>query len=458
MSRITYDETMSSSDALIWHIEQDPHLRSTVMSVWFLERPPSQDRMRATVERMVTQLPRLRQRVIDGRPRPRWIAADQFSIDHHYTYEELGGSAERADVLARAQAWVREPFDRSRPLWQLGIFSGLADGRGALVLKLHHAIADGVGLMLMLAALADLEPNPRHRAALTDVVIPPAPIERAPRQLSTFLRHPIVSTRSALRSGVSILKLVMPNRKPLSPLMRGRSSELSLDVKALPFDTLRHAGKQAGASLNDAFVGLVLDTVDRYHERYGSACDQVRIHMPINIRDAATADRAGNQFVPARIVMRVGDGDTEGRLRRVSKHLAAVRQEPALRWVNSVSAAIQRLGVPISRLVIGGMMKGVDVLASNVAGPPCPLYLAGEHVDEFYAFGPPAGAAMNVTLFTYNNMVYLGVTTVGAAVDSRQHFMTSLDEAIAEMTTLASGWATQAGARSDIALLLGLAS
>ncbi|MEP7113083.1 MAG: wax ester/triacylglycerol synthase domain-containing protein [Ilumatobacteraceae bacterium] len=458
MSRITYDETMSSSDALIWHIEQDPHLRSTVMSVWFLERPPSQDRMRATVERMVTQLPRLRQRVIDGRPRPRWVAADRFEIDHHYRYEDLGGSAERADVLARAQDWVREPFDRSRPLWQLGIFSGLADGSGALVLKLHHAIADGVGLMLMLAALADLEPNPRHRATLSDVVTPPAPIERTPRRFSTFLRHPIASTRSALRSGVSIVKLVMPNRRPLSPLMTGRSSELSLDIKSLPFDTLHHAGKQAGASLNDAFIGLVLDTVNRYHERYGSACDQVRIHMPINIRDASTADRAGNQFVPARIVMCVGDGDTEGRLRRVSKHLAAVRQEPALRWVNSVSAAIQRFGVPISRRVIGGMMKGVDVLASNVAGPPCPIYLAGEHVEEFYAFGPPAGAAMNVTLFTYDKMVYLGVTTVGAAVDSRHHFMTSLDEAIAEMTTLASGWATRSGARNDIPVQLGLAS
>jgi hypothetical protein len=92
MSRITYDETMSSSDALIWHIEQDPQLRSTVMSVWFLERPPSPERMRATVERMVNQLPRLRQCVRDDRPRPRWVAAERFDIDHRYHYDDLGGS------------------------------------------------------------------------------------------------------------------------------------------------------------------------------------------------------------------------------------------------------------------------------------------------------------------------------------------------------------------------------
>jgi hypothetical protein len=180
--------------------------------------------------------------------------------------------------------------------------------------------------------------------------------------------------------------------------------------------------------------------------------------MPINIRDAATADRAGNQFVPARIVMNVGDDDTEGRLRRVSKHLAAVREEPALRWVNSVSAAIQRLGVPVSRRVIGGMMKGVDVLASNVAGPPCPLYLAGEHVEEFYAFGPPAGAALNITLFSYDNTVHLGVTTVAAAVESRRQFMACLDEAIAEMATVAARWTKESSTPNNPAVLLGLAS
>ena len=458
MSRITYDETMSSSDALIWHIEQDPQLRSTVMSVWFLQRPPSPERMHGTVERMVSQLPRLRQRVVDDRPRPRWVAADRFDADAHYRYEDLGGDADRDDVMSRAQEWVREPFDRSRPLWQLGIFSGLADGRGALVLKLHHAIADGVGLMLMLAALADLEPNPRHRLALADVVTVPAPITRAPRHLTNLVLHPVATVRNAVRSAVSIIKLVMPNRKPMSTLMTGRSTELCLDTKALPLDTLRCAGKQAGGSLNDAFIGLVLDTLDRYHERSGVACDQVRIHMPINIRDAATADRAGNQFVPARIVMSVGDDTTEGRLQRVSKHLAAVRQEPALRWVNSVSAAIQRLGVPISRRVIGGMMKGVDVLASNVAGPPCPLYLAGEHVQEFYAFGPPAGAALNITLFSYDNTVHLGITTVAAAVDSRHLFMRCLDEAIVEMGALAATWAQPTAKHTDRAVLLGLAS
>ena len=366
--------------------------------------------------------------------------AEHFDVDDHYRYDDLGGDADRDEIFAVAESWVREPFDRSRPLWRLGIFSGLADGRAALVLKVHHAIADGVGLMMMLAALADLEPNPVHRPALADVVPPTAPRTKLHRSFRAAARHPLITMRSALRSIASIARLVMPTRKPLSPVMNRRCAERCLDTTTLPFATLRNAGKAAGASVNDAFVSLVLDAIDRYHAEHGVSSSRLRVHMPINVRDAATADRAGNQFVPARIVMSVGGKNTEGRLRRVSDHLAAVRREPALGWVNTVSAGIQRLGVPISRLVIGGMMKGVDVLASNVAGPPCPLYLAGEHVEEFYAFGPPAGAALNVTLFSYDSTVYLGVTSVAVAVESRELFMACLDEAIADMTTLAASW------------------
>ena len=277
--------------------------------------------------------------------------------------------------------------------------------------------------------------------------------------VAAVARRPISSIRTAVRSAVSIAKLVMPARKPLSTLMIGRSNDLCLDVTTVPVDTLRFAAKMAGGSLNDAFIGVVLDAVERYHTQAGAGCDQIRIHMPINIRDVTAGDRSGNQFVPARIVMGLGGVDSEDRLRRVSAHLAAVRQEPALPWVNSVSAAIQRLGVPISRRIIGGMMKGVDVLASNVAGPPCRVYLAGVHVEEFYAFGPPAGAALNITLFSYDGTVHLGVTTDSAAISSRDHFMQCLAGAIAEMEALAEAW-TRAHAQpvTTLPLLFGLAS
>ncbi len=82
-------------------------------------------------------------------------------------------------------------------------------------------------------------------------------------------------------------------------------------------------------------------------------------------------------------------------------------------------------------------MKGVDVLASNVPGPNFPLYVAGVKVDRFHAFGPPAGAALNITLFSYDGSINLGITTDEAAVTDRELFLRCLDEAIESMLALA---------------------
>jgi hypothetical protein len=79
------------------------------------------------------------------------------------------------------------------------------------------------------------------------------------------------------------------------------------------------------------------------------------------------------------------------------------------------------------------MMKGVDVLASNVPGPNFPLYVAGVRVERFHAFGPPAGAALNVTLFSYDGTVNLGITIDEAAITDRHRFLRCLDEAIADL-------------------------
>jgi WS/DGAT/MGAT family acyltransferase len=430
------NQPMNSSDALIWHAEADPVLRSTVSAVWFLADAPHPQRMRATVERMVADLPRFRQRVVDARPRPYWRPVAEVDIDAHYEYRTLPDGASRDDVMRLAEAAVAEPFDRSRPLWQVTVVDGLPDGGAALMIKVHHAIADGIGLVLMLGALVDFEPDPAVRIGSMlsmegdDEPRPRRPMSAALR--AAFVR-PVQSARNATKMVVSATRLVLPTRRPLSPTMRQRSGQFTLHTRRVPLATLRGAGKSVGGTLNDAFVAVVLDAIDRYHVAAGSNCERIRVHMPINIRNDYTATAAGNLFVPARVVMPTKAMPAAERVRRVHRHLAKVRAEPALPHVNTVSALIQKLGVPISWWIIGGMMKGVDVLASNVPGPQCPLFVSGVRIDEFYAFGPPAGAALNVTLFSFDGVASLGVTVDGGAVDDATAFMACLDEAVAAL-------------------------
>jgi hypothetical protein len=298
-------------------------------------------------------------------------------------------------------------------------------------------------MVLMLAAFTDLEPNPVTRLEVdlpgehqSDRRVWSAPrrcVHRAVGATRTLRRGPVAGLRSGMATLLSMTKVVWPNRTPHSRLMTRRSTDLCLDSRAIPLRALKDAARAAGVSLNDTFVGIVTDAIGRYHDHHGVACDRLRVHMPVNIRNDRTATLAGNQFVPARISLVVPPRGHEHGLGWVRDQIERLRAEPGLPHINAVSAAIQRLGIPATRFIIGGMMKGVDVLASNVPGPNFPLYLAGAQVNDFVAYGPPAGAAINVTLFSYRSTVYLGITTDGAAIPDRDRFLACLDHSIREI-------------------------
>lgn len=443
MPAVKYRSMMNPSDAIIWHIEDDPRLRSTIMGVWELDAEPDADRMRESAIRMMTAIPRLHQRVEPGRPRPRWVEVPDIDVDDHFSTHSLGSLATMDDALAFAQTWVREPFDRTRPLWRLGLLTGLEGGKAAVVIKIHHSIADGIGMVLMLAAFTDLEPNPVVRFT------PDQPgdehgdrrrwsaarrwAHRAASAGRVLRRGPVAGIRRAVTTSASMTKVVWPNRTPHSRLMTGRSTELCLDSRSIPLRALKDAGRAAGVSLNDAFVAIVTDAIGRYHDHHHVPCDRLRVHMPVNIRNDRTATLAGNQFVPARMSLTVPPRGPHHGLGMVRDQIERLRAEPGLPHINAVSAMIHRLGVPATRFIIGGMMKGVDVLASNVPGPNFPLYLAGVQVNDFVAYGPPAGAAVNVTLFSYRSTVYLGITTDSAAIPDRDRFLACVDASIAHI-------------------------
>jgi diacylglycerol O-acyltransferase / wax synthase len=438
MVDVAYRSRMSSSDAIIWDIEADPRLRSTVLSVWELDSVPTDARLAVNTERMIAAIPRLRQRVEDERPRPRWVDVDVDPGDH-VVRVHLPADSTFDDALAEAERWGREPFDRSRPLWRLGIVSGLAGGRAVAIIKVHHAIADGLGMVLMLGAFTDIErdPAPRPAAAAEPGDARPtwSRIERMryrSRRIATeFVRGPFAMLVRGTRTLASTIRLVMPNRRPCSTLMTGRSAEIRLAARTLSLDEVKHAGRADGGSINDVFVTIAADAVRRYHDALGHTCDRLRVHMPVNARTARTAGLAGNQFVPARVVLRFDGVDTK--LGPVRAQLERLRDEPALHHITAVSAAVQRLGRPVSRWLLGGMMLGVDVLASNVPGPPFPLYLAGAKIERFVALGPPAGAALNITAFSYDGALQLGVTTDAEGITDRAAFLECLDAAIADV-------------------------
>ena len=458
MAVMRFDDRMGEVDALMWAMEADPVLRSTVIAVALLDGPPDRERLTARVRRSVEEIPRLHQVAVERfGGTPRWVRAPEVNLGYHLRFCGCPGDGSQAGLLGLVDQIAAVPLDRSRPLWQHTVVEDLPDGRAALVVKVHHSLTDGVGGMEMAAGLLfDLEADePAPSSPPGPAAAPPpgvGPHRRGPgprssreirrqgarlvalvRGIGRLVQRPLAVVRTAATAAGSALRAVSPFSGALSPLLLGRSSERRYHEFPVGLDGLRAAARGAEARVNDAFLAAVAGGLGRYHLRHHLPVDALRITMPINTRAAGDDVVAGNRHAPSRFALPVGEPDPVVRMQTIARRVTAERAEPALRFAEAFAGLLRRLPAALRLRLFGGMLKGVDVLASNVAGVTFPLYLAGARIGGLVAFGPPLGAALNVTLLTYLDRASIGVVTDTRAVPDPDVLMACLQEGFAEV-------------------------
>lgn len=441
-----FGDRMSDADALLWYNEQDPVLRSTILSVMILDRPPDPRRLDAAVSRSLASIPRLRQRVVSdpiGAAPPRWERDPDFDLAYHVRRVRAPGAGTLRDLLDVATPIVMQAFDKDRPLWELTEVEGLEGGRHAVLMKIHHAISDGVGLVRMTSSLVERsrEPTPgrdrptpvleqggeepdafgetlralRYRVE-SNLGLGARSLGALRRGVGRALRHPLGAAGDAARLAGSVAKLLRPVSEPLSPVLRNRSTRVHLDALSLPLENLRRAARAVGGTVNDAFVAAVAGGLRLYHEEHGAKPAELRMTMPINLRSGEEGRRAGNQFAPARFPVPIDEIDPARRMREIGRRVRRERDEPALPLVDEVASLLGRLPRSMSVPLFGSMLKAVDFVTTNVPGPPFPVYASGSLVERMIGFGPLSGAALNFTLFSYDGRLELGISSDRSAV------------------------------------------
>lgn len=463
-----FEPRMSDADALMWTVEKDPLLRSTITTIMVFDRAPDRERFERRMERLTRVVPRLRQRVM-GHPLsiapPRWSVDPNFDLRYHLRWQRAIGEGTMREVFDIAQPIAMQGFDRARPLWEFTMVEGLADDRAALIAKIHHSITDGVGGMKLQMELLDLEREPADPPELGE--LPPAPepevlTERqrwidamtyeAQRQadaarstagsaLDTARRlrsDPVGVGVDALRTVSSLGRLLRPTTEPMSPLMRQRSLSVHFETLRLPLRDLKAASKVVSGKLNDAFVAGVTGGFRRYHQHHGHHdVGLLRMAMPISVRTDATASKAGNQFVPTRFAVPIDLDDPIARMNAVRELVAKERAEPALALSDPIANLVNRLPATATTSLFGSMLRGVDFITSNVPGAPIPVYLCGAHLESQIALGPMSGAAANVVLVSYGDDVNIGVNTDPAAIPDPEVFLGFLSDSFDEVVKLA---------------------
>jgi WS/DGAT/MGAT family acyltransferase len=457
-------DRMGAFDAVMWGVEQDPVLRSVIVAMSVLDEVPEVDVLVDRITRMTLAVPKLRQRVI-GNPvspiPPRWELDPNFDLAFHLQRFHVPADGTDRPLMRIAEQMAEQDFDRDRPLWSMALVHGWDGDRSAVIIKLHHAITDGVGGMAMAASLFDLVRTPATNLGPP----PPEPTGDVLGVAGRFVNGVRFTAGAAYQRGraltggaiglvervatdpgesavsgaafaQSAARLLAPANEPLSPLMRGRSLTVRMAVIQVPFRPFKAASKAVGATLNDTYMAAVAGGVAAYHEAHGAPCEYVRVNMPVNMRTSSD-DTAGNRWVPARFPMPIDTGDAVTRIKRLSPLLMQARTEPALVVSDTIYRLLTALPQSAATSVAAGMMKGCDLAITNVPGPPIALYSAGAQVQAIVPFAPKGGAAVNVGLMTYHGTAFVGINIDTRAVPDPDAFVEFIRAAFDDVLAIA---------------------
>ncbi|HEY5155833.1 MAG TPA: wax ester/triacylglycerol synthase domain-containing protein [Acidimicrobiales bacterium] len=458
----TRDVHVRQSDAFAWSMERDPLLRSTITGVVVFAEAPRWDVFVERIDRATRLSPSFRQRLIES---PLKLAPPRFEFDPDFDLlwhiRRVGapppGTLEAVFDFARTTGMGA--FDPARPLWEFTLVEGIEGGRAALVLKVHHSLTDGIGGIQLAQHIVDFEPDPGDLGPMPTIPAvgrdgwgPPPNgslgrlldaigwdlahvasagiglVTALPGDALRALRDPVGAVGDVIERTSSILRFVAPVTDTRSPLMVDRRRLWHFDALEVSLPDLKKAGKQAGGSLNDAFLAGVTGGLRRYHEAFGVGIHDLRLTMPISLR-AEGDPEGGNRVTIVRFDVPAGIVDAEERIQEIGRICATQRGEPALAYSDAIAGVLNLLPNP----VIGGMLKHVDFLASNVPGLTTPVWLGGALMEGFYVFGPTLGSSANVTLMSYRGQCCIGVNVDTGAVQDPAMFLACLVEGFEEV-------------------------
>jgi WS/DGAT/MGAT family acyltransferase len=446
----------------MWRADGDPRTRSTGVLLERLGGEPDWERLRAAMARLVTRLPRLRDRVVEPPlplVTPRWSPDPHFDLDHHLRRVRLPGDGSERELFAHLGAEMARPIDRHRPPWEATLVTGLADGSAALAFKVHHCLSDGLGLiqLLALAHEGSSDGDVTHAVAVPEAHDDPATpaqvlteglrsgLSEAPgalaevtggaaRALWSGVADPVGSGRQVLAYVSSLGRMLTP--PPVGRTFVGGGVGYAAVAHDVPLARLRAAGKAAGGSVNDAFLAAVLGTFRRFHALSGPVPDELPLAFPISTRGPDDPE-GGNKFSGVRFAAPLAERDPAVRIARIREFVRAVRTEPALEFLGVVAPVIGMLPEAALTELSATLTASTDVQASNIPGLDHAVELAGVPVTGIYPLGPRPGIAAMVTMLTYDGTGCLGVTLDPDVVPDTAAFAQCLREGVDEVLALA---------------------
>lgn len=432
---------LSSIDASFLYLEKR-EIPLAIAGVFIFDGPIHYEAFLRTLEDRLPLLPRYRQVVVPppfNLGYPTWEDYPRFDIRQHVHEHRLpppGGDDELSTLAGRLFSQL---LDRNKPLWEVHIVSGLSDGRGAVIVRVHHALADGIAGASLVKMMFDSSPDGIHSIPkpparhVAPVPAEPSIVDAIAGVIHSSLKNMLLAESALLDFGQALLtermqtglqafvKLLPEWTKPVERLpfnkpCTGDRKFCWTEVDLAEVQTIR---ERLGGTINEVVLTVVTRAISRYTRLHGQPVDGrfVRIVCPVSVRENGKQDALGNQitFLPVTLPLDVEDpAELLQAITVRTEIMKSVRIAELVAilgaWIGAAPPPLQALfweAIPLVPLPV----PLLNVICTNVPGSTTPLYALGRRMIASYPQLPTGyELGIAVAVQSYDGKLFFGIT------------------------------------------------
>ena len=433
------NERMSRVDSAWLRMDNDVNLMM-IVGVWILSSAVRHEDLVQRLSDKLLQYRRFRQKVVPDAWGAMWVDDEHFDIHRHVLRERLPrrrGQSARQALQARCGELAMLPLDPAHPLWSFHLVEDY-EGGSAILVRIHHCIADGIALMSVTMSVTDGGADPPRRRPrardeeadwLADAVLKPLTdltvkaigmygdgIVRSVEALANPQQQLLGSLEMA-RGAYQVVSDVaalawMPDDSRTRLKGRGSGRKRVAWNEPLPLDDVKAIGRGLGCSVNDVLLTCVAGAIGQYLRDHGDdpTGQEIRAMVPVNLRPLDQAWQLGNRFGLAPLVLPIGIRNPVERLYAVRRRMNELKgsYQPLLAFaVLSVAGLMVQ---PVQDAVLNLFARKATAVMTNVPGSPQPLEFCGSTIRQSIFWVPASGdIGLGVSILSYAGGVQFGL-------------------------------------------------
>ncbi len=435
-------ERMSRVDTAWLRMDNDVNLMM-IVGVWMVTPALALEAVRERIADKLLKYERFRHRARHDAMGGTWEEDPHFDITRHVVATKLvrrKGQSERQALQALCGELATQPLDPNHPLWQFHLIEQY-EGGSALIVRIHHCIADGIALIAVTQSITDGGTDPPKRKAraaaadeehdwlakavlepLTDIAVKAIGMYGSGVAKSMeMLTHPssLMGSVDVARSGLQVVQDVaalalMDDDSPTRLKGKPEGRKVVAWGEPMPLEAVKIIGKGLDCSVNDVLLSCVAGAIGSWLRDQGEdpTGKEIRAMVPVNLRPLEEAWKLGNRFGLAPLVLPVGIENPIERVYAVRSRMNELKgsYQPLLAF--AVLALSGLLIKPMQDFVLGLFAKKTTAVMTNVPGPAKPLTFCGATIRQSMFWVPASGeVGVGVSVLSYGGGVQFGLIT-----------------------------------------------